>query len=1319
MTALPFRRPARRNGPELPQGEVALQEPPALPEVQPTGLRALMMILPMMLMSGGMMSMYMRGGNGSSGAGGSGMLMMGMMGAGMLAMAVSQLLNSGGDRRYRIGGSRRDYLRYLSQTRRTVRRYADQQRAALAWKHPDPQSLWSVAMTSRLWERRPSHPDFGELRIGTGPQRLAVRMTPMQTKPMEDLEPVSAKALRRFIKAYTTVPDQPVAMYIRGFARIQLTGDADTGRALLRALIAQLATLHGPDEARIAICAADENAEEWSWTKWLPHAQHPTERDAAGPVRLFGDTLDEAERLLGEEFRARPRFSADADVTRDEPFVLVVVDGGSVPSGSRFLESGYRNAVLVDLNGRHATTYSGGLRLDVAEQIEMVERDRTGRERRTTLANPDGLSLPRMASLARVLARHQAGAPGEQIASGLTADLDLPTLLRLNDIEHFDARAEWLKRSASQRLRVPIGVADDGTPIELDIKESAEGGMGPHGMLIGATGSGKSELLRTLVSALACTHSSETLNFVLVDFKGGATFAGLDALPHVSALITNLADEAAMVERMRDALHGELVRRQELLRRAGNFASVRDYEAARAGGAALEPLPSLFVVVDEFSELIATHADFIELFVMIGRLGRSLGVHLLLASQRLDDGRIHQLESHLSYRIGLRTFSASESRSVIGVPDAYELPSEPGNGYLRSDVATIVRFKAAYVSGTYRPRRASVQQDVIQRQVVSYGTEYLPVETAPVVDLVEEAPSDTDKSATSVMSVLIDRLIDQGPPAHQVWLPPLEQSPTLDQILPPLLPDPEHGLRPVNRGNGLQVPLGLIDKPFEQVRDLLVADLSGVGGHVGIAGGPQSGKSTLLLSLISALALTNSPREVNFYCLDFGGGVLSSLNELPHVGGIATRSDADRVNRTVAEVTAMLVQREQRFAELGVNGMAEYRAALPAGDADTGAEIFLMVDGWFTLRQEFEAAETALRELSARGLNYGVHLVLTAGRWTEVHHSMRDKLGTRLELRLGDPVESAIDLRAAAQVPKRAGRGLTDTKLHFLGVLPRIDGNPDPTDISAAIRDLAGMVADCWSGDSASAVRTLPLSLSAAQLPAADGDIRIALGLDEARLEPFWHDFRSTPHLTVLGDSQSGKTNLLRLVARNVAARFDAREARIMAVDYRRELFEEIPEQMRLGYAVSAETTKQSVAEAVAGLQGRIPGPDVTPEQLRRRDWWQGPLLFVLVDDYDLLAGGDNPLSGLLPLLPQARDIGLHIVLTRAAAGVMRMGMDPVLRRLQELNTPDVALSCPPSEGPLLGNVKPRQLPTGRALVCTRRGATLIQTAEVAVSVPA
>ncbi|WP_329111310.1 type VII secretion protein EccCa [Micromonospora sp. NBC_01699] len=1313
----------------MPSGEISLQEPPELPEIQSGGLRGAMTFLPMMLMSGVMMLMFV----GPSRGGPMTWMMAGLLVVAMGGMMVGQMAMSGGDRKRRLGGDRRDYLRYLAQNRRRVRRYVGQQRDASAWRHPEPGTLWSVAMTTRRWERRGTHPDFLELRVGTGRQRLATRIAPMQTKPIEDLEPLSAKSLRRFIKAYSTIEDQPVALFLRGFAQIRITGADDERRSVLRALVAQLATFHAPEEVLIALCLGGDGAGAWEWAKWLPHVQHPVDQDAAGSARLVAENIEEVERLLGESFSARPRYEQGATPSRDEPYVLVICDGGRIPTGARMASGGYRNALLVELGTAPGATPRELLWLDVADgRVEMVRHDAVGRETRSPLAKADGLSVAKARAVARILAPYRLSIATEPAAEALTSDFDLATLLDIDDLSRLDVSRMWATRAPADRLRVPIGIDSDGVPVELDIKESALGGMGPHGMLIGATGSGKSELLRTLVLALATTHSSETLNLILVDFKGGATFLGLDRLPHTSAVITNLADEAALVSRMRDALHGELVRRQELLRQAGGFSSALDYERARAQGAPLDPLPTLFVVVDEFSELLAAHREFIELFVMIGRLGRSLAVHLLLASQRLDDGRIAQLESHLSYRIGLRTFSAMESRSVIGVPDAHELPAQPGNGYLRTHVSTLIRFKAAYVSGAYRPKTARVRQEVVQQQVVPYLLDHVPYRVPEEGSVVPDAPDgvEPEANAASVLAVVVDQLTDQGPPAHQVWLPPLGAAPTLDQLLPALAPDPQDGLRaPDWPGNGrLVVPVGFVDKPFEQVRELMTVDLSGVGGHLGVAGGPQSGKSTLLRTVICGLALTHSPREVQFYCLDFGGGALASIADLPHVGSVASRLDTDRVSRTLAEIAALIADRERRFGTLGVDSMATYRRRRADGTItdDPYGDVFLVVDGWFTLRQEFEAGEAAIRQVVARGLNFGVHLLLTTARWSEVHHGMRDQIGTRLELRLGDPVDSAIDLRLAATVPHIPGRGLTAQKTHFLGGLPRIDGLADPNTVADGARGLSTMVGDFWEGPAAPAVRTLPAVLPAAELPAPDGDLRVVLGLDEERMRPVWHNFEEVPHLTALGDTESGKTALLRHLAAAVTRRFTPKEARIMVVDFRRQLFESIPQEYRLGYSVSPDSTREAVAQAVEGLRSRVPGADITPDRLRRRDWWTGPRLFVLVDDYDLLSGHDSPLQPLIPFLPQGTDIGFHLVLTRGAAGVMRMSMDPLIRRLQETNSPDVALSCPPSEGPLLGNTKPRILPPGRALLCTRRGSRLIQTAWVeppadqgAVSVPA
>jgi S-DNA-T family DNA segregation ATPase FtsK/SpoIIIE len=893
-------------------------------------------------------------------------------------------------------------------------------------------------------------------------------------------------------------------------------------------------------------------------------------------------------------------------------------------------------------------------------------------------------------------------------------------------VHNVDVPGLWRGRSAQRaRLQVPIGVTEDGEVVELDIKESAQGGMGPHGMLIGATGSGKSELLRTLVLGLAATHSSEILNFVLVDFKGGATFLGMDRLPHTSAMITNLADELPLVDRMQDSLNGELTRRQELLRASG-YSSLFDYEKARASGEQLAPLPSLFLVVDEFSELLSAKPEFMDLFVSIGRLGRSLGVHLLLASQRLDEGRIHRVEGHLSYRIALRTFSSMESRSVIGVAKAYELPSEPGNGYLKIDTTTLVRFKGAYVSGSCLTAAPDQQLGAAEERafhdVVPFSVHPTPslariAEPAAAEPEQHEEPEPaTGASGPTLADVFIDRLSGQGPAARQVWLPPLAESPTLDSLLPSLLPHPRLGMtvEDLSQRGRLTVPVGIVDRPYEQVRELLMVDVSGADGHLAVVGAPQSGKSTLMRTFILGLALTHTPLEVQFYCLDFGGGGIVSISGLPHVGSVATRLDRDRVVRTIEELHQILELREQIFVEKGVEGMAAYRAMRAAGTVDDPhGDVFLVVDGWFSLKQDYSDLETRINELGSRGLSFGIHVVITATRWSEIRPWLRDLIGTRFELRLGDAMESEIGSRKAATVPSQPGRGLVGEGSHFLSALPRLDGSTSTDDVGNATKTAATEVATFWPGRTAPPVRLLPNVLPAADLPPAEGDLRVCLGLDEQRLNPVWHDFGVTPHLMVFGDTETGKSNLLRLVIAGITSRYGPAAAKILLGDAQRELDGAVPEAYRIGYGITADAVHELAGKASVSLQKRVPGSDIPADRLRARDWWAGPQVFLVIDDHDLLSlspGRGSVLDPLLPLLAQGVHIGLHVVVARSTSGAVRAMMDPVLRRLWELGTPGVLLSYPKEEGKFLGEAKPRKLPPGRAQLVTRRGVRLIQT---------
>lgn len=1136
------------------------------------------------------------------------MRIMGMvMIASTVAMAIAMMVRYRRGTQGQLADLRRDYLKYLTQTRRTVLRTARLQRDAQFYLHPSPEQLWAlVAEGSRVWERRVADDDFAQVRIGLGSQQLATPLIAPETAPVDELEPLTAGAMQQFINAHSTLEGLPIAVSLRAFYHLTVSGEAESARSAARAMIGSLASLHSPEDLVIALAVGRESAGQWEFAKWFPHVQASGPGDGAGSRRLITTDARELDELLGGRLEGRPRFGGNPLL--DQPHVVVVLDGQSIPSMSALATAeGLQGVTIIEVVPGEVHGARGGLSVVVQPDSLRLE----SAHGMVYEGAPDRLSLEAAETLARQLAPLRVGS-GSDDDEPLLANLDFTDLLNLGDAASVDVSRTWRPRSQSERLRVPIGVGEDGTPVMLDLKEAAQEGMGPHGLCVGATGSGKSELLRTLVLGLAVTHSSETLNFVLADFKGGATFAGMSQMPHVAAVITNLADDLTLVDRMGDSIRGELNRRQEMLRDAGNYANIHDYEKARAAGAPLQPIPSLVLVIDEFSELLSAKPDFIEMFVQIGRIGRSLGVHLLLASQRLEEGRLRGLETYLSYRIGLRTFSAAESRAALGVPDAYELPNVPGSGFLKFGTDEMVRFKAAYVSGVYRENaHAAVPGGPlpVDRRPALFTAAPVPVhyiQPTAQAQVPEQRTPEDDALADSVLDVIVRRLEGRGAEAHQVWLPPLDNPPPLDELLPGLTGVQGRGLtQPGYEGAGrLIVPLGVVDKPFEQRRDTLYRDFSGAAGHMQIIGGPQSGKSTLLRTIISAFALTHTPHEVQFYGLDFGGGGMASIAGLPHVGGVASRLDPEKVRRTVAEVYGILARREEYFRSAGVDSIATYRRLRARGDISVTeqpwGDVFLVIDGWGNFRTEYEGLEHAVLDIAARGLGYGIHVILTASRSMEVRANLKDHLMNRLELRLGDTMDSELDRKAAVNVPTGVpGRGLTPEKLHFMAAVPRIDGINSDTELSEAAAAMAQEVARHWTAPGAPAVRLLPRELPVQQLPAGFVEPKrgVAFAIDENNLEPVFVNFDRDPFFLVFGESESGKSNLLRLLIKQLSERYDGDSCKFFVVDNRRALLDVTPASHLAEYVPMSNNMDHHVDALADLMQRRTPSADVTAQQ--------------------------------------------------------------------------------------------------------------------------
>jgi S-DNA-T family DNA segregation ATPase FtsK/SpoIIIE len=1321
MSRLAFHRPARYMPPSLPDEKITLPMPP---EVQGRQAGAQLMYLVLPLMSSFAMAGYMIS-NGRPL-----LIIVGILfvvvsiGAGVMMRVQMRNASRQGNRRQRLR-----YQNHIVSTGAFAREVAAAQRQHSAVIHPDPERLWAIASAyQRVWERRLGDPDFLHVRVGLGAAGL---VTPIeidgQLDPLGDYDWDCVRSAQRLINRMGRVGDQPAVVDLGACGVVSVLGPPEVTAALTRALLCQVAVLHAPDDVCVAVERSGQG--DWAWVKWLPHV---IEADAPGPagiVPLVAAGPEELTEFLERELTRRQELVAVRRVqvgfghgTAAPPARLIIVCTGFEPV-SEWGRSDLLRALLTAAGPQSGITMLFLVEEESEEPGRVDLRLRTADDGRTLSVEgaprlivasaercvPDLLEPALAELIARRLAPLRLTDEREQV---LTRTISLTEMLLGGDPLSVDITGRWAESTGERLLRIAIGNDGEGEPVLLDIKEPAQGGFGPHGLIVGATGSGKSELLRTLVTGLALTHSPEALSFVLVDFKGGAAFAPLTDLPHVAGLITNLADDSAMIDRVQAALIGEQQRRQRMLRDAGNVDSIRDYQRMYASGAAgangepLEPLPYLLIIVDEFSELLSGRPEFVDLFVQIGRVGRSLGLHLLMATQRLEEGRLRGLDSHLSYRICLRTFSATESRTVIGTIDAYRLPPIPGSAYLKVDESIYRRFRVAHVSSPY------VSADELAAAGEVPGSSIVPFEAArPVSDVPSPASVAEPDEGPTELAVVVGRLKAVGRPAHQVWLPPLPAAISLDFLTgtPSIRPGRGLAVRMWEQSANLKVPIGVLDLPLQQQQQPLMMDFGGPHGHLAVVGAPQTGRSTTLRTVMMAGMLTHTPEEMQFYCIDFGGGSLHQYAAAPHVGSVAGRTDTALVSRMLAEIRLLIADREVMLRDMGIDSIAEFRSRRAAGllpDGVRAADVFLIIDNWGGVRSEFEDADAAVTDIAARGLGVGVHLVLTASRWLEIRPALRDSIGTRMELRLNDPAESEVNRRLAARMANAVpGRGIAAPGVFYHLVLPRLDGQETAEGVREAQDDILAKIIAAWSGTVAPAVRMLPSELSfksLLELPRGDA-VGVPIGITEADFRPVALDLAGggEPHFLTFGDAGSGKTSFLRTFIGGLAATSSPWDVRVVLVDYRRSLLGAVPEDYLGAYAPDVTAVNAYVEQLCARLTERMPPAGITQQELAGRGWWEGPEIYLLIDDYDLVGG--VPLAPLAEFIPHAREVGLHVVVARRVTGMNRTFSDQFFNRIRELGCDGLVLSGDRREGPVLGEERAAERPPGRG-VLVRRG---------------
>jgi len=1078
------------------------------------------------------------------------------------------------------------------------------ERTELLRNAPDPASLAEIATRPlpRLWERRSADPDHLRIRVGTATQPSQVTLD--DPEQLEHRRTVTWEAR-----------DVPAVFQLAQRGVVGIAGWGDRPRRLAQWAVAQIAVLQSPRDVQLYLLADAGGRETWEWMAWLPHVRPVNGQDT---MTTLGVTAATTARRIAElvaiiDARAESLGSGGRWGGSE---IVVVIDGArrlrSMPGLVQVLKEG--PAV-----GVYSLCVDSDERLLPEECTAVVIADPEAlaiRQQRVNVLGgirPDLIDDDWLDWVARGVAPIHDASPEDD-------DGSIPNTSRLLDVLHLEPptsdaiEAGWL---LSPRSTVAVvGESIDGA---FSVDLSADG---PHALIAGTTGSGKSELLQTLVASLAVANRPDEMNFVLVDYKGGAAFKDCVDLPHTVGMVTDL--DTHLVERALESLGAELRRREQLLAAAG-AKDLPDYLELRARRPELAAIPRLAIVIDEFASLARELPDFVRGLVNIAQRGRSLGIHLVLATQRPSGVVSPEIRANTNLRIALRVTDASESSDVIDAPDAARISkSTPGRAYVRLGASSLVPFQTGRVGG----RRPGA--------VVDAGAEPL-IRTMTLADLAEPAPTaaraedgrtdaaDTDLRAlvAAIKAAAVSLGIAEQP---RPWLPALPNELTIESLVRSFGADPK------------AFAYGVEDHPADQSQNAALVDLDAFG-HLFVVGAPRSGRSQALRTLAGVGAARVRAADLHLHAIDCGNGALLPLADFPHAGVIAQRHQTERVQRLLTRLVGEVTARQTVLSQGGFADLAEQRTAATA--AQRLPHILLLIDLWEGFLTSFGNVEAgALVEqvqfLLREGASVGIHLVISGDRQLlsgRISTLADDKLVLRLTERSDYSLANLNPRKLPDEIPAgRAFRSESGVELQ----IALLTADPSGAAQAAALREIASR-ATKRDAELAASRRPFRLEVLPTHLTIADalqrsgpeqsepGWALIGVGGDESRGIGV-NLFGGTPTFLVAGPPKSGRSALLGSMTRTLIAG---------------------------GASVVVLAPRPSPLRALEGAPGVaavLTGTDVTEEELSAL--FDGVSRRVLVIDDGELLRDASAKDWLKELVRGARDGGVGIILAGDIADV-------------------------------------------------------------------
>ncbi len=1042
--------------------------------------------------------------------------------------------------------ARDKYARLLAQYRTDVdtleRDVSQEQVTEIAARRiqapPTPELMRSaVARDPNLWQRGVDDDDFLLVRLGQGDQPSVVTI-----EIPEGGERDERAAIETLPSRYGIVADVPVEAALRD-GGLGIAGDSRQRDAVVRSVLAQITALHSPAELAVAALVGESEARSWEWLKWLPHTRYPLSR-------LEGEHLASTPSGCADLLRRLAALTASGS-SKDlngksvvASWIVVLVDEHAHidrPALDALLRSGSIAGVTFVWMSDRAEDLPRFCRhvvsVDAERPILSYLVAGSGSVQRGIRA--DLVSADLIDSYVRELA------PVQDVSARTAAELDLPPVVLLSELlggekvlhDPEQIAERWKANSQRTRtLEAPVGLAP-GAEYSIDIVR-----QGPHGFLIGTTGSGKSELLRTLLVSVAASYAPERINFLLIDFKGGAALKPFLELPHTIGLVTNLREGEANADEKLEAkvrrtivwLRAELQRRMQVLDQFG-VSDIADMEKKKAPGTP----PRLVIVADEFAVLAnksnSTGDDVIDEIVNIARLGRSLGIHLLLATQRAGGVISDNIRANTNLRIALRVQDTTESNDVVGAPDAANISlSTPGRAFVSIGAGSLIQLQTASSTGhtsalRTMPRVRAEPFSFIGRTPTPSTPPALPSGSGPN-DL--ELLTDAIRGASKAWSV-------PTPDTH--WVDPPAEVVALDTV--------------DDSSNPFAITVGMLDDPAAQAVRPATIDLSTVG-HVLVYGAGGAGKTVLARTAIASLARRFTSDLFQFVGLDCSGRGLAPLAAFPQCRGIITSDNVDLVYRLFRDLRETITRRTDRFAAHGVADLAEERASRPGG-ADQHL-VVVVLDGLNAFAEAFDRIDAGtlvdrLGGLLLDGRAAGVHFLLTAGRRGGIPMGVISNIQQTVVLRMASHDEySMVDVKPShfpIEAPPGRGllgrftfqTGLVVSKEHSLQLsaarasfdedrLEEVSDEARTGDAQIRALTTSSDFARSLGGSTAPSIATLPEQLPLGSLPVPNRPWSYCVAVGDSSSGGIAASLEES-HLVVCGPPRSGKSNALGAVA--------------------------------------------------------------------------------------------------------------------------------------------------------------------------------------------